>query len=206
MSGLLHHKAEIITLVHFVWVNEVQKVLSMLFMFMQLRTHGNTKLCPTVYAIPVFKQHSHLSTPFVSVGELISQLTTSVIMSDLEQVVMTQGSSWHLKYWACFVCMRWSWIVMFPSPWKILLQWWLFWETKRNVRSSLAYAHPPWYAHLSGWIVPTWSCWHPRSAVCGRPSVCVPFACWTPLSFSLSGALMWCETDVLWLLGDSEVF
>lgn len=30
-------------------------------------------------------------------GEFISQLTTSVIMSDLEQVVMTQGSSWHLK-------------------------------------------------------------------------------------------------------------
>lgn len=59
-------------------------------MFMQLQTHGNSKLCPFVYAIALFKQH--LSTPFVSVGELISQLTTGVIMSDLEQVVMTQES------------------------------------------------------------------------------------------------------------------
>jgi len=77
------------------------------FIFKQLRMFGNSKLCPTVYAIPLFKQHSRLSRPFVSVGEFISQLTTSVIMSDLEQVVMTQGSSWHLKLLAmfCLYCM-----------------------------------------------------------------------------------------------------
>lgn len=68
------------------------------FMFMLLRMTGNTKLCPTVYAIPLFKQHSRLSEPFVSVGEFVSQLTTSVIVSDLEQVVMTQGSSWHVLF------------------------------------------------------------------------------------------------------------
>lgn len=55
---------------------------------------GNTKLCPSVYAIPLFKQHSRLS----GVGEFVSQLTTSVIMSDLEQVVMTQGSSWNVLF------------------------------------------------------------------------------------------------------------
>lgn len=36
-----------------------------------------------------------------------------------------------------------------------------------------------------------WSCWHPCLAVCGRPSVYFSFACWTLLSVTLCGAIMW---------------
>lgn len=74
--------------------------------------NGNSKLCPSIYAISLFKQYS--STPFVSMGELTLKLTTCVIVSDLEQVVMTQESSDVYCCWACLYVIKDD----FPSLWK----------------------------------------------------------------------------------------
>lgn len=74
--------------------------------------NGNSKLFPSIYAISLFKQRS--STPFVSMGELTLQLTTCVIVSDLEQVVMTQESSDVYCCWACLHVIK----LDFPSMWK----------------------------------------------------------------------------------------